>query len=130
MQEPQYQDLTCPVIVLRINESQVQGDTLADALRDEFLAIYDQTGAVNVVIDFENVTYLSSSGFRPLLSLLRKVHERGGRLVLCNLTSEVEEIFAVTRLISTSKSTTATFEVQTDVPAAVASLYQAKPALA
>ncbi len=74
------------------------------------------------MIDFQPVTYLSSSSFRPLLSLLREVRDGGGRLVLCNLNRDVHEIFSVTRLIATNDSTPAAFEVQADVPAAVASL--------
>jgi anti-anti-sigma factor len=130
MSERRFQHVTTPVVVVRIKETQVMGDTLAEALRDEFLMVYLPSGATNVVIDFQMVTYLSSAGFRPLLSLNRQVRERGGRLVLCNLSKEVEEIFAVTRLISSSKSLPATFEVQKDVPAAVAALYasQAPPA--
>ncbi len=100
---------------------------MADEMRDEMLGIYLSAHGVNVVLDFEGVKYLSSAGFRPLLRLNRQVRERGGRLVLCNLCAEVKEIFAVTRLISTSKVAPATFEVQADAPAAVASLYQTMP---
>jgi anti-anti-sigma factor len=124
MAEAQFQHLNCPVVVFAIREAQVKGDTLAEALRDEFLAVYQPSGATHAVVDFKAVTYLSSAGFRPLLTLLRQVRERGGRLVFCNLAPEVEETFAVTRLISTSGSAPASFEVQPDVPAAVASLYR------
>jgi anti-anti-sigma factor len=77
-----------------------------------------------VVLDLSAVKYMSSSGFRPLLSLQRKVREHGGRLVLSNLDPHVEDVFSVTRLISTSSSSRATFEVQLDVPAAILSLYR------
>lgn len=100
---------------------------MADELRDEMLAIYLSAHSVNLVLDFRNVTYLSSAAFRPLLRLNRQVRERGGRLVLCGFSAEVREIFAVTHLISANKSMPATFEVQADVPAAVASLYQTHP---
>jgi anti-anti-sigma factor len=115
------------VIVLRVNEPQVMGDTVADAVRDEFLSLYQHSGAVHVVIDMELVTYLSSAGIRPLLALNREVREREGRLVLCNLTRDVEGVFVATRLISTTRAVAATFERQDDVPSAVASLYQAGP---
>jgi anti-anti-sigma factor len=110
------------VLVLRIDETQVAGDTLAEGVRDEFLTLYTRTEAENVIIDFQRVTYLSSAGFRPLLSLLRQVRARGGRLILCGLRPEVAEAFAVTRLISTSGSAPATFEDQPDVPSAIAAL--------
>jgi anti-anti-sigma factor len=110
------------VVVLRIETAQVSGDTLAEALRDEFLTVYSRSGAQNAVIDFRCVNYLSSAGFRPLLSLLRAVHGRGGRLVLFGLRPNVEETFTTTRLISTRGSSPSTFELQPDLAGAVASL--------
>lgn len=127
MSQSQPQHLNCPVVVLRITAADIRGDVLADELRDEFLALYKSSRATHVVIDFGAVTYLSSAGFRPLLRLNRQVRENGGRLVLCSLSKEVEEIFSVTRLISTSKTIPAAFEAQADVPAAVASLYYPTP---
>jgi anti-anti-sigma factor len=125
MAEQHARYVRCPVIVLRINEAQVMGDTVADAVRDEFLAIYQQSGAVHVVIDLEQVAYLSSAGIRPLLALNREVREREGRLLLCNLSHDVEGVFLATRLISSSRALPTTFEKHADVPSAVASLYQA-----
>lgn len=127
MSEPQAQHLRCPVLVLRITDSQVKGDTLADAIRDQLLAAYLQSNAHHVVIDFRNVTYMSSAGFRPLLSLVRLVREHKGRLVLCGLSQDVREVFTVTRLISMGGSAPATFDVQADVPAAVAWLCREHP---
>lgn len=124
MSEHQSRYVQCPVLVLRVTESQVMGDTVADTLRDEFLALYDKSGATHVVIDMEQVTYLSSAGIRPLLSLNRKVREREGRLILCRLQSDVEGVFVATRLINSGRVLPATFENHPDVPTSIASLYQ------
>jgi anti-anti-sigma factor len=114
--------ISCQVMVIRIEASQLIGDAFADVIRDEFLAARRAVDARHVVVDFALVTYLSSASFRPLLSLLRDVRAHGGRLVLCNLQSFVHEVFSVTRLISSHGNTPAAFEVQADVPAAIASL--------
>jgi anti-anti-sigma factor len=119
--------LTCPLVVLRLVVPELKDDEVADEVREQCLAQYQQTNALNVVLDFHDVTYLASAGFRPLLSLQRRVRERGGRLVLCNLDPKVEDVFSLTRLIATSSSSRATFEVQANVPAAVASLYRGMP---
>jgi anti-anti-sigma factor len=124
MSEDEATYVQCPVLVLRVTESQVMGDTVADALRDQLLAMYDQTGAVHVVVDMEQVSYLSSAGIRPLLALNREVREREGRLILCGLTRDVEGVFIATRLISPSHSAPATFESAPDVSTAIAHLYQ------
>jgi anti-anti-sigma factor len=115
----------CPVVVLRVSESQVSGDAVADALRDELLALYKASGAIHAVVDMEQVTYLSSAGIRPLLSLNREVRDREGRLILCNLARDVESVLVATRLVSSSRAVPATFEKHANVPESVASLYQA-----
>jgi anti-anti-sigma factor len=118
--------ITCPVVVLRFAVTELKGDEMADEVREQFLAVYESAHAVNAIVDFHTIKYLSSAGFRPLLSLQRKVRERGGRLVLCNLDPKVEDIFSVTRLISTGEPSRATFEVQPDVTTALASLYRGR----
>ncbi len=122
MSEQPSRPVSSPVIVLRIDEAQVTGDTMAEELRDEFLTICSRANAQNVVLDFQRVGYMSSAGFRPLLSLLRNIRSRGGRLILCGLQPVIQETFAVTRLISTGGSAPAAFEVQPDIPSAIASL--------
>ena len=110
-------------MVLTITEPQLQGDPVADGLRTELLAAVERSGARHVVLDFQGVTYLSSVAFRPLLSLHRKLKELGGRLVLCGMKDRVSEVFHVTRLVSAAGTSAAPFELQPDVPAAIASLY-------
>jgi anti-anti-sigma factor len=124
MSEPSIKHLVCPVVVVKVTEAQIRGDSLSDALRDEFLAIATQTGATYVVLDFQAVTFLVSTGIRPLLSLNRYLHVKGGRLVLCNLNENIRELLEQTRLISTAGATHVVFDAQPDVPAAVAALYK------
>jgi anti-anti-sigma factor len=119
--------LCCPMVVLRVTQAEILGDTAADGLREELLAVYRQAGAVHAVLDLEKVVYLSSAGIRPLLALNKAVRAREGRLILCRLTTDVEGVLVTTRLVSTTKSIPATFEMQPDIPAAVASLYHNAP---
>jgi anti-anti-sigma factor len=130
MTQPKASHLQCPVVVLTITENQILGDEIADELRDQLLSIAVQSQAQNVVLDFHKVSFLSSSGFRPLLSLHRLLRQQNGKLLLCRLSPEVYEIFEVTRLISTKGSSKAPFEVYPDVSAAVASLFAPAPASA
>ena len=124
MTQPTASHIKCPVVVLTLTDEQILGDELADRLRDELLAVVVQSAARNAVLDFQHVKFLSSSGFRPLLSLHRILRQQGGKLLLCGLNADVHEIFEVTRLISVKGTTRAPFEVYPDVPAAVASLRQ------
>jgi len=110
------------VLVLTINEPHLRGDNLVEAVRDELLAAVENARSPKVVLDFQPVASLSSEAFRPLLSLRNKVKGAGGKLVLCNLSPVVAKAFQATRMISTSRSSTATFPLQATVADAVASL--------
>jgi anti-anti-sigma factor len=119
--------VSCPVLVLRVEIPRLSDDTVAEMLRDEFLTRLGRCDALHVVIDLGTVTYLSSAGFRPLLSLLREVRKRGGRLVLCGLAELVAEAFIATRLITAGGPMPSVFEAQPDVISAVASLLHGSP---
>jgi anti-anti-sigma factor len=123
MTQPTDSHLQCPVVVLTIQDAQILGDEMADALRDQLLALAVQSKAQNIILDFQKVKFLSSAGFRPLLSLHRLLRQQNGKLILCGLTPEVHEIFEVTRLITTKSQTRAPFEVYSDPTTAVASLF-------
>ena len=116
--------IQCPVVVLTFTQDQILGDEMADVLRDQLLAVAVQSQARNAILDFQHVKFLSSAGFRPLLSLHRLLRQQNGKLLLCGLCPEVYEIFEVTRLICTKGVTRAPFEVFLDVPSAVASLFK------
>jgi anti-anti-sigma factor len=50
-------------------------------------------GRTQIVVDLENVVYVSSAGFRALLMVGRLAQESEGTVVLCNLTDEVQRLF-------------------------------------
>jgi anti-sigma B factor antagonist len=110
------------VLVFTIVETKVQGEDVAETLRQEMLAAVDRAGIFKVVVDFRNVRYISSAAFRPLLSLRRRVQEAGGQIILCGLTNVVGDIFHATRMIDPSGSVRTMFEIEPTVAAAVARL--------
>lgn len=50
------------------------------------------TGNKTVVLDLAEVTYISSSGLRVLLTARREARERGGDIALCALSSNVKDV--------------------------------------
>ena len=50
------------------------------------------TGARVIVIDMGEVTYISSSGLRVLLTTRRQARERGGDVLLCALSPNVRDV--------------------------------------
>ncbi len=110
------------VLVLTIRDKEIQGEDVANGLRDEMLAAAAEFSPRHVVVNFVNIEYISSVAFWPLLSLHRKLQEQGGRVTVCGLNPTVGDVFYNTRLISPGGSFTAPFGVETDVKAAVARL--------
>jgi anti-anti-sigma factor len=110
------------VLVLTFQEAQLQGDHALRALGRELDQAVAAREVQRVVLDFRNVKSLSSAAFRPLLGLRRTLEERGGRLVFCHLAPVVAEAFRATRMLSTSRVSGTSFEVQPTLAAALASL--------
>jgi anti-sigma B factor antagonist len=52
-----------------------------------------ESGRILLMIDFKHLAYISSAGFRVLLRAGQLAEKRDGKLVLCNINSEVRRIF-------------------------------------
>lgn len=61
----------------------------------ERLIVLVQSGRSALVIDLENIAYISSAGFRALLIANRATAERHGRLALCGVIGEVKRLFDI-----------------------------------
>jgi anti-anti-sigma factor len=110
------------VLVLTITVRQIEGEEVAEALRQAMLAAVASQQTPKVVIDFQHIRYVSSVVFRPLLGLRRQLQQIKGRLLVCGLSKTVGDVFYTTRMISNSGNFNAPFEMETDRAAAVARL--------
>jgi len=50
-------------------------------------------GSAHIIVNFQDVTYISSSGLRALLTARRIAKNQGGDVKLCQLSLRVYEIF-------------------------------------
>ena len=130
MSEPQFRHVRAStqqgVLVLTVTEPQVRsGDfELVDRLRQEMLDAVGQNRPRKVVVDLSAVEYLGSGGFRPLLSLRKRLQEGGGEMLLCGLGTDVREVLLTSRLINAAGTSDAPFGVSPDLPQAIARLTQ------
>ncbi len=67
------------------------GAEIAEKFFDKFLG--SGIGEKNILVDFEGVDYISSSGLRVLVSALKEIQQQGGNMMLCNMNISVEEVF-------------------------------------
>jgi anti-sigma B factor antagonist len=56
-------------------------------------------GQTKIVLDFKDVSYISSQGLRTIVTALKKAKASGGFLKLAGLTDEVKKIFQISGLI-------------------------------
>ncbi|MCC9630045.1 STAS domain-containing protein [Blastopirellula sp. JC732] len=87
-------------------------------LRNEMIAAAD--GCRVVLINFENVTFMSSVGLLSFLGLRRAVAERDVRIIFFNLCDNLNAMLTLCRLISDSPHAKAPFETAESEAAAVA----------
>jgi anti-anti-sigma factor len=115
------------VLVLTVVRRQIEGEDIAAGLKEELLASVSQHGILKVVLDLKNTRYVSSIAFWPLLRLRAHLAEQGGRLIICGLSGAVQEVFTTTRMVSSSGSLDAPFEMAPDRETAIARLAASPP---
>ena len=70
----------------------------AEAFEGEAIGVIDK-GKKRLIIDFRELSYISSSGLRALLNIRSRVQKEGGRLALVGLKEKVLEVFRVSKLL-------------------------------
>jgi anti-sigma B factor antagonist len=66
---------------------------IKEQIRDAILG-----GAINVIINLENVYYIDSAGLGTLVSALKTAKEKGGSIKLAGVTPQVQMVVQLTRL--------------------------------
>lgn len=58
-----------------------------------------QSGAGDIVINLELISYISSSGIRIFVGMVRELDKQGRKLKLCCITPPVKKVFDVVELL-------------------------------
>lgn len=59
-----------------------------------------KNGGKKIVLNLADVSYIDSSGIGELVSSFTTVTNQGGRLKLLNLTKKIQELLAITKLLT------------------------------
>jgi anti-anti-sigma factor len=73
------------------------GGEETDAL-DAVLRKLDEEKARRVIVDFGGVNYMSTMPITVLVAAHKHFRERGARIVLCNLSARIRQIFVIIKL--------------------------------
>jgi anti-anti-sigma factor len=68
----------------------------------EFGKVLD-AGNDKLLIDLSQLEYISSAGLRVLLVVAKRIQQKGGKVVLCNLLPNVTEVFEISGFSSIFK---------------------------
>jgi len=82
-------------------------------LKEEIKKVCDK-GAKKIHLNLEKVEFINSSGLGALVSVMKQVRNKKGKLTLSNLAAYVREIFEITQLSHV-------FEIYETQPEALAS---------
>lgn len=78
-------------------KGQFIGGEETDRLRDTLQEIAGKK-ANNLIIDLDKVTYLNSTALGVLISAHANFAKRDGKIILCNVSKSIENIFVITKL--------------------------------
>lgn len=86
------------VTVVRFTETRVIDQRNINQIGAELTDMVEKGGVRKMLINMQNVRYLSSAVLGKLVSLHKALEERKGKLKLCGVAPSVYEVFEITRL--------------------------------
>ncbi|MCE5187343.1 MAG: STAS domain-containing protein [Planctomycetaceae bacterium] len=87
-----------PVAIALLTDEKILDESQLQGLQSSFMPLIEQNPKIQLVIDFSNVKFLTSSVLGLLIRISKKVYETDGRLRLCSINPKIMEIFRITRL--------------------------------
>ena len=58
------------------------------------------TGKQKILVNFEQLNFISSAGLRVLLATVKKLNASGGELRICSLNATVQEVFDISGFVT------------------------------
>ncbi|HEU5115684.1 MAG TPA: STAS domain-containing protein [Isosphaeraceae bacterium] len=86
------------VLVVSFLESKIVTEENIQDMGDELYALVEQDGQNRLLLDFENVHYLSSAALGRLINLKKKVTAANGRLRIFGVHPDIMEVLRITHL--------------------------------
>ena len=70
-------------------------DSNSDPIFEKELLAHIDGGCRRLLVDFSELTYISSAGLRVVLVAAKRMKAAGGKLVLAALSAQVREVFEI-----------------------------------
>ena len=86
------------VTVINFVDRKILDEQNIQVIGEQLFSLVDQDGRRKLLLNFGNVEYLSSAALGKLITLNKKLGQAGGKLILCNISPEILEVFEITKL--------------------------------
>jgi anti-sigma B factor antagonist len=86
------------VVVVELVDRKILDESNISQISAQLAGLAAKEARPNFVLDFLNVSHMSSSALGMLITLHKRVREKSGQLRLCNIRPSIYEVFVITRL--------------------------------
>jgi len=86
------------IAVVKFLEKKILDEQNIQAIGDDLFRLVDELGRRKILLNFSSVDFLSSAALGKLITLNRKVQAVRGKLILCGISTEIKEVFQITKL--------------------------------
>ena len=104
------------VFVVCFQSSKILDDLVIENVAQDLYQLAEGDECTNLLLNFSNVEFLSSSMLGKLISLNKRMKAKAGRLKLCELKPQIMKLFTLTGLNKL-------FDIQDDQAAGVQAFY-------
>ena len=86
------------VTVVNFVDKKILDEQNIQIIGEQLFSLVDELGRRKILLNFQNVEFLSSAALGKLITLNRKLQGVQGRLVMCAIAKEIREVFEITKL--------------------------------
>lgn len=86
------------ITVVRFVDRKLLDEAGVQELGLELFGLVEQDNRKAILLNFEDVDFLSSAALGKLITLDRKAKSHRGQVKLCGISAEIREVFQVTKL--------------------------------
>ncbi|MHC4293996.1 MAG: STAS domain-containing protein [Planctomycetota bacterium] len=85
-------------VLVELTETKILNEIAIAQIGERLNAIVAQSDKPRLVIDFGQVSQMSSSALGMFITVHKRICEKKGELRLCNIQPTIREVFVITRL--------------------------------
>ena len=86
------------ISVVQFVDKKILDEQNIQMIGDDLFRLVDELGRKKVLLNFQNVEFMSSAALGKLITLHRKLQGAGGKLVLCKIAKDIQDVFRITKL--------------------------------